>query len=155
MSNKDIKQSRSTREVEDRKFEERVQTWKPPAALDVPIDPPPGTTFRWIRSDILGQADKTNISKRFREGFVPVKAEDLPSGHGLPVVDEGRHSGVIGVGGLILCKIDNKIVEQRRQYYKNMTDNQMRAVENDLMREENPAMPITRELKTRVTFGKD
>lgn len=36
-----------------------------------------------------------------------------------------------------------------------MTDNQMRAIENDLMREENPAMPITRELKTRVTFGKE
>ena len=155
MSDKDLKQSRSTREVENRKFEERDQVWKPPAALDSSIDPPPGKTFRWIRSDILGQPDKTNISKRFNEGFKPVTAESFPNGHGLPVVDEGRHSGVIGVGGLILCEIDNKILEQRRNYYKNMTDNQMRAIENDLMREENPAMPITRELKTRVTFGKE
>ncbi len=32
MSDKDLKQSRSTREVENRKFEERDQVWKPPAA---------------------------------------------------------------------------------------------------------------------------
>ena len=29
----------------------------------------------------------------------------------------------------------------------------MNAVENDLMREENPAMPISRDMKSRVTFG--
>jgi len=34
-----------------------------------------------------------------------------------------------------------------------MTDQQMNAVDNDLMRDEHPAMPISRERKSQVTFG--
>ena len=151
---------RASRSSDTRAKDDRPKVWKMPSALELPeeaieLAESQGLTYRWIRESILGQDDKTNVSKRFNEGFKPVTAESFPNGHGLPVVDEGRHSGVIGVGGLILCEIDNKILEQRRNYYKNMTDNQMRAIENDLMREENPAMPITRELKTRVTFGKE
>jgi hypothetical protein len=106
-----------------------------------------------VRESVAGQDDKTNVSKRFREGFEPVKPEELPGFHDLPIVDDGRHAGIIGVGGLILCKIPKEIADQRNEYFAAQTDNQMHAVENDLMREENPAMPISRELKSRVTFG--
>jgi len=57
------------------------------------------------------------------------------------------------VGGLILCKIDKEIADQRNDFFEKQTQNQMSAVENDLMREENPAMPISREIKSKVTFG--
>jgi hypothetical protein len=102
---------------------------------------------------VLGQDDKTNVSKRFREGFVPVKPEELPGFHDLPTVDDGRHAGIIGVGGLILCKIDQDIADQRNEFFEQQTMNQMTAVENDLMREENPSMPITTNRSSKVTFG--
>tara|TARA_R100001086_G_scaffold167878_1_gene91185 strand:- start:46 stop:453 length:408 start_codon:yes stop_codon:yes gene_type:complete len=129
-----------------------------PSALELPdeaveLAESQGITYRWIRESILGQDDKTNVSKRFREGFAVVRPEELPGYHDLPTVDDGRHAGVIGVGGLILCKIDKGIADQRNDFFEQQTNNQMSAVENDLMREENPAMPISKEIKSRVTFG--
>ena len=149
---------RMPRDMETRKHEERAKPWKMPSALELPEEAieeamSQGIVYRWVRESIVGQDDKTNVSKRFREGFVPVRPEELPGFHDLPIVDNGRHAGVIGVGGLILCKIAKEIADQRNEYFANQTNNQMRAVENDLMREENPAMPISREMKSRVTFG--
>jgi len=149
---------RMPRDMETRKHQERPKAWKMPSALELPEEAieeamSQGIVYRWVRESIVGQDDKTNVSKRFREGFVPVRPEELPGFHDLPIVDDGRHAGVIGVGGLILCKIAKEIADQRNEYFASQTNNQMRAVENDLMREENPAMPISREMKSRVTFG--
>ena len=46
--------------------------------LDAP-EPPPGYQFRWIREATRGQDDKSNMSKRIREGYEPVRAEDYPN----------------------------------------------------------------------------
>ena len=129
-----------------------------PSALELPeeaieLAESQGLTYRWIRESILGQDDKTNVSKRFREGFEPVRPDELPGFHDLPTVDDGRHAGVIGVGGLILCKIDKTIADQRNDFFEQQTQNQMTAVENDLMREENPSMPISSKMSSKVTFG--
>ena len=165
MSKKEIKVTRANsnddrapRDSEARSKSERPKTWKMPSALELPeeaveIAKSQGIVYRWVRESIAGQDDKTNVSKRFREGFEPVRPEELPGFHDLPIVDDGRHAGIIGVGGLILCKIPKEIADQRNEYFASQTNNQMTAVENDLMREENPAMPISRELKSRVTFG--
>jgi len=165
MSKKEIKVTRANsnddrvpRDLEARKNSERPKAWKMPSALELPeeaveIAKSQGIVYRWVRESIAGQDDKTNVSKRFREGFEPVRPEELPGYHDLPIVDDGRHAGIIGVGGLILCKIPKEIADQRNEYFENQTNNQMTAVENDLMREENPAMPISREMKSRVTFG--
>lgn len=154
----DDKDVRTSRSADTRAKEDRPKVWKMPSALELPEEAikaaeSQGITYRWIREAILGQDDKTNVSKRFREGFEPVRPEELPGFHDLPIVDDGRHAGIIGVGGLILCKIPKEIAEQRNEYFAAQTDNQMNAVENDLMREENPAMPISRDMKSRVTFG--
>ena len=143
--------NRDSRTLETRENTERKVTWKRPSALPDPA-PQEGVEYRWIRTASLGQADMTNVSSKFREGWEPVKPEEVP-GYDYPTVDDGRHAGVIGVGGLILCKIDKDIVEQRSEYFEQATQNQMTAVDNDLMREENPAMPISRERKSKVTFG--
>jgi len=150
--------NRSTRNSDTRETNTRPKAWKMPSALELPdeaveLAESQGITYRWIRESILGQDDKTNVSKRFREGFAVVRPEELPGYHDLPTVDDGRHAGVIGVGGLILCKIDKEIADQRNDFFEQQTNNQMSAVENDLMREENPAMPISKEIKSRVTFG--
>tara|TARA_R100000008_G_C3553579_1_gene151880 strand:+ start:166 stop:666 length:501 start_codon:yes stop_codon:yes gene_type:complete len=150
--------NRATRNSDTRETNTRPKAWKMPSALELPeeaveLAESQGITYRWIRESILGQDDKTNVSKRFREGFAVVRPEELPGYHDLPTVDDGRHAGVIGVGGLILCKIDKEIADQRNDFFEQQTNNQMSAVENDLMREENPAMPISKEIKSRVTFG--
>ena len=154
----DDKDVRTSRSADTRAKEDRPKVWKMPSALELPEEAiqqaeSQGITYRWIREAILGQDDKTNVSKRFREGFVPVRPDELPGFHDLPTVDDGRHAGVIGVGGLILCKIDKEIADQRNDYFEQQTQNQMTAVENDLMREENPSMPISSKMSSKVTFG--
>jgi len=150
--------NRATRNSDTRETNTRPKAWKMPSALELPeeaveLAKSQGISYRWVRESVLGQDDKTNVSKRFREGFEVVKPDELPGYHDLPTVDDGRHAGVIGVGGLILCKIDKEIADQRNDFFEQQTNNQMSAVENDLMREENPAMPISKEIKSRVTFG--
>ena len=154
----DDKDVRASRSADTREKDNRPKVWKMPSALELPdeaieLAESQGIIYRWIRESILGQDDKTNVSKRFREGFVPVKPEELPGFHDLPTVDDGRHAGIIGVGGLILCKIDQDIADQRNEFFEQQTMNQMTAVENDLMREENPSMPITTNRSSKVTFG--
>ena len=155
VDDKDVRASRSS---DTRVKEDRPKVWKMPSALELPdeaieVAESQGITYRWIRESVLGQDDKTNVSKRFREGFVPVRPEELPGFHDLPTVDDGRHAGIIGVGGLILCKIDQDIADQRNEFFEQQTQNQMTAVENDLMREENPLMPISSKMSSKVTFG--
>ena len=149
---------RTSRSADTREKDNRPKIWKMPSALEIPEEAAEqaksqGITYRWIRESVLGQDDKTNVSKRFREGFVPVRPDELPGFHDLPTVDDGRHAGIIGVGGLILCKIDKDIADQRNEFFEQQTQNQMTAVENDLMREENPSMPITTNRTSKVTFG--
>ena len=149
---------RTSRSADTREKDNRPKIWKMPSALEIPEEAAEqaksqGITYRWVRESVLGQDDKTNVSKRFREGFVPVRPEELPGFHDLPTVDDGRHAGIIGVGGLILCKIDQDIADQRNEFFEQQTMNQMTAVENDLMREENPSMPITTSRSSKVTFG--
>ena len=155
VDDKDVRASRSS---DNRAKDDRPKVWKMPSALELPdeaieLAESQGITYRWIRESVLGQDDKTNVSKRFREGFVPVRPDELPGFHDLPTVDDGRHAGVIGVGGLILCKIDKDIADQRNNFFEKQTQNQMTAVENDLMREENPSMPISSKMSSKVTFG--
>ena len=109
--------------------------------------------YRWLRTHIRGEADKTNVHMRLREGYEPVHPSEI-SGFDLPVIDEGTHTGTVGVGGLMLAKIPEETVQERNAYFAQQTDQQMHAVDNDLMRDEHPAMPISNERKTQVSFGR-
>lgn len=144
-----IKKTSRTAETRDKKS--RLQPWRPPSALDAP-EPPPGYKHRWLRVESLGFDDKKNISSRLREGFELVRAEEYPDFEA-PTVDNGKHAGVIGVGGLVLARIPTEIVEQRNKYFADKTDSQMEAVDNSLFREQHPSMPIHSDRDTRVTFG--
>jgi hypothetical protein len=65
----------------------------------------------------------------------------------------GKYSGVIGVGGLVLARIPEEIAQQREAYYKDQTKQRDEAVNNDVLKEQHPSMPINNERQTRVTFG--
>jgi len=66
---------------------------------------------------------------------------------------EGKFAGVIGVGGLLLARIPEEIAKQIEAYYDQQTKDKDDAVNNDLMKEQHPSMPINQERQTRVTFG--
>ena len=153
MAKDDLNNSvRETRAAQSRDRNVRSKPWQPPSVLDAP-DAPEGYVYRWIRESMVGNDDKANMSKRIREGWEPVRAEEHPDFE-TPVVEEGKYAGVIGVGGLILAKMPIEIVEQRKAYFRNMTSDQIQAVDRNLMRESNPVMPIeTPQRSTKVTFG--
>jgi hypothetical protein len=120
--------------------------------LDAP-PPPEGYTHRWIRVETNGIDDRKNFSARLREGFEPVRAEEYPD-FMAPTIQDGVHAGVIGVGGLILARFPLETAAQRNAYYRRQSADQLAAVDNDLLRENHPSMPIIKpERQTRVTFG--
>ena len=120
------------------------------------MDAPPapeGFKHRWIRTEVMGFDDRKNISSRLREGWELVRGEEYPD-FDIPTIDDGKHAGVIGVGGLLLARIPVEIVEERNDYFRGITRDQMSAVDNDLAREQHPAMPISKpDRQSRVTFG--
>ena len=144
--------ARSARDSESRENAERVQQWRPGSALDAP-EPPLGFKHRWIRESVMEYDDKTNVHKKRQEGWELVRAEEYPDYVG-PVVDEGRNAGTIGVGGLVLARIPEELVEQRNRHFNNVAKNQMDAVDRDWMRENNALMPKQApQRKTSVSFG--
>ena len=72
-----------------------------------------------------------------------------------PTIEDGKYQGVIGNGGLILCRMPLETVDERTEYFRDQTRNQMKAVDENLMREQHPSMPITSDRQSRVTFGGD
>jgi len=146
---------REPRGLDSRESEERAKSWEPASILPDPT-PQDGWVFRWIRTSMVGSSDNTNVSKRFREGWEPVRAEDHPELHIMSDhKSEFGAKGGIEVGGLLLCKAPQEVVEQRRAYYRNHAESQMQAVDNNYMRENDPRMPVLApDRKTRVAFGK-
>ena len=146
---------RTTRENKSRANTTRRQPWQPPAKLDAP-PPPAGFEHRWIRTTIRGEDDKSNVFSRMREGWEPVRADEYgPEAAKYPVIEEGKNKGIIGVGGLMLARIPTETVQERTEYFREQTRNQMTAVDENLMREQHPSMPIHKpDRQSRVTFGK-
>ena len=141
-----------SRKAETRETGARKRGWVPPSNLEAP-EPPEGFHHRWIRFEFRGTQDEKNVMGRIRSGYEPVKASEYPDRLDLPAVAEGKYKGVIGVGGLILMRCPIEVKEDRDAYFKNLTADQQQSIENDLMKDEHPAMPISKERQSRVTFG--
>jgi len=146
------KTARAPRELETREKMERPKQWMPPQLLPDPT-PEPGYAYRWIRIASLGKDDATNISGKLREGWEPVKASDHPEIR-LFGSNNARFPDSVEVGGLLLCKTPVEFTEQRNSYYRNQAEAQMNSVDNTYMRENDPRMPMFKERKSTVTFGK-
>tara|TARA_R100000278_G_scaffold28601_1_gene26046 strand:+ start:3150 stop:3620 length:471 start_codon:yes stop_codon:yes gene_type:complete len=133
----------------------RNKPWTPPSSLDAP-PAPQGFVHRWIRTELMGQEDTGNVSKKLREGWEFVRSEEIQNklgDHSYPVIQKGQYQGLIGVGGLVLARIPEEIVEQRKQYFKNLTADQVKSVDQDILREQRPEMPVNISRQSRVTFG--
>ena len=145
------KLNKTPRASQSRVSEKRPQTWTPPSSLDAP-PAPDGFRHRWIRTEVLGMDDTKNMSGKLRSGWELVRGDEYPD-QTYATVKEGKYAGVIGVGGLVLARIPEEIAAQRDAYYKKQTQERDDAVNNDLMKEQHPSMPINTDRQSRVTFG--
>ena len=144
--------NRLDREVENRESTQRTKTWTPPQTLPEP-KPQPGWVFRYIRTSIMGTADPSNTSAKFREGWEPVKAEDHPEL--MHMTDpSSKFKGNGEIGGLLLCKAPAELMQQREDYYAKQAKAQLQSVDNNFMRLNDERMPLFSEKKTTVSFGK-
>jgi hypothetical protein len=144
--------NRTTREIETRDVQERPKQWMPPELLPEP-DKQPGYAYRWIRVSTLNAADPRNISSKLREGWEPVGIEEQPK-YRLLASGDGKFKDNIEIGGLLLCKTPEEFVAQRTEHYDKQTRAQTDAVDNNLMRQSDPRMPLFNERRSTSTFGK-
>ena len=144
-------QNRIKRELESRALTERPKRWMPPELLPEP-DKQAGYEYRWIRVSMLGKQDGRNVSTKIREGWEPVKLQEQPQ-FKLLTDPTTRFEDGIEIGGLLLCKTPEEFVEQHKDYYANQNQLQAEAVDNNLMRQSDPRMPIFKERKSSTSFG--
>ena len=151
MTNEKKAVKKSSRASTTRVKDEKPKVWTPPSSLDAP-PAPDGYRHRWIRAESLGQDDSKNVSGKMRSGWEFVRADEYPDTD-YPSLTDGKYAGIIGVGGLLLARIPEEIAKSREEYFRRMTQDRDEALENDLMKEQHPSMPINQERQTRVTFG--
>ena len=147
MADNKIKREASTRETQ-----ERPKAWTPPETLPSPHIEDDDYAFRWIRISSRGTVDATNVSSKLREGWEPVKAADHPEITMVNTENE-RFADNIVMGGLMLCMAPKEMAAQRNQHYMQQAESQMESVDNNLMRENDPRMPLFSERDSKVTFG--
>ena len=140
-----------TRASQTREKTERKKVWTPPSYLDTP-NAPDGFRHRWVRTEVLGYVDTKNVQGRLRSGYELVRADEYGEDE-YPVITEGKYSGVIGHGGLVLTRVPEEIAQQRTDYYMRQAQDQQAAIDAELAKEQHKSMPINVDRDTRVTFG--
>ena len=142
---------KASRASQTRVKEVRKQVWTPPSSLDAP-PAPDGYHHRWIRAESMGFDDTKNMAGKLRSGYELVRADEYPDTD-YPAIDTGKYKGVIGVGGLLLARISLELVKSRKEYFNDLTQQKDDAINDDLMKEQHPGMPIDIDRQSRVTFG--
>ena len=145
-------ENRIDRELETRERTTRKKAWQRPETLPSP-NPEPGYKYHWVRVRTQGLVDATNVSSKLREGWEPVKAVDHPEITIVTIENEKFKDNIV-IGGLMLCKAPEELVDERNAYFAKQADAQIQSVDNNLMRENDPRMPLFNDRKTKVTFGK-
>ncbi|MBT9165486.1 MAG: hypothetical protein DDT25_00131 [Chloroflexi bacterium] len=145
-------EARTFRDMETRDMSGRPTSWQPASVLPEP-DKLPGYAYRWVRVTTMTQQDPRNVSSKFREGWEPVRVEEQPQ---FQMVRDttSRFPDNIEVGGLLLCKMPDTFVAQREAHFNRQNRDQMESVDNNFMRENDPRMPLFRERKSTISFGK-
>lgn len=144
-------ENRLAREVQTRSASERPKSWQRPESLPQP-DKQPGYAYRWIRVSMIGHSDAKNISAKLREGWEPVSIDEQPQ-FKLLVDPNSRFKDNVEIAGLLLCKMPVEFVDQRTAYFAKVNQDNMDAVDNNFMRENDSRMPLFREKKSSTSFG--
>lgn len=139
-------ETRTPRELTTR--EKTKRRWRPASTLPEPVQEP-GMGFRWVMTHLLGEASPINVSQRLREGYEPVKAEDHPE----LAYEANAKTGNIEIGGLMLCKMPEEMVQERTAHYTDLTNSQSLSVNNKFASQSDPRMPLFAEQKSSTSRG--
>ncbi len=125
--------TRTPRAVEGRESSVRPREWREPTVIPE-IPPRDGWSFKWVRVSSRMQEDKGNFSKRRREGWEPVRLEEMP--WLIEVLGTDLTSGNVETGGLLLCRMPTEMVEQRNRHYREIARAQRTSAEESYMRDD-------------------
>jgi hypothetical protein len=139
-------ENRNPRDVVSREKTARY-VYKPSSTLPDPT-PEPGWSYRWIATHVLGASDPTNVSRKMRDGWEPVKATDHPE-----LMLEGAANGNVEIGGLMLCKMPTDRLASIKEYFEEQNKAQIQSVDNNFMRQNDPRMPLFAERQSTVSRG--
>ena len=149
--------SNETRETETR---EEEWTFEEPDALQIPDTVQARfdneqMSLRWIRISVRGQDDISNVGKRLQEGWVFVTPDEVPEmGVTSFVREDGRYQGTVCRGDLALAKMPSGKVKARQKFYEKKANDQMDAVNAQLMKSSDSRMPISNTSKSVTTKGR-
>ena len=135
--------SRSTRAQETRNSDEVHENyqdlWEEPLLLDATNIPPrPGYEQYWVRTILDHKPDLNNVAKKMNMGFKPRSVDSVPKGVHPPKVNFEDFTNVVGVHGMLLMEIPVAESERYRRAIRSRTNEQMAAVDSDLMRDHEP-----------------
>ena len=157
MNTRNESRSKSLREENTR---EQEWTFEEPDALTIPDNvlarfDNDGMSLRWIRISIKGSDDQKNVGNKLQAGWVFVSPEEVPELALTSFVrDEGRYQGAVCRGDVALVKMPSGKVSARRKFYENKANDQMDAVNAQLMKSSDSRMPISNTSKSVTTKGR-
>jgi len=132
----------------------RKRSWEPLRRLDIPErSKQEGMEYIWVRHELLNNPDDLNVHERLREGYEPVKPEELGKDYHADVLSAGKHAGTIRSGDLILMKNNKEFVAEKKAYYDKQTERAGQAYSRDYMKHQNPNMPVKDDSTTSVSKG--
>jgi len=106
--------------------------WEEPSLLATDNVPPrPGYVQRWIRTEVNGKPDTSNLNRKANQGWRPRSATSVAKGEFVPTIKYGK-SNVIGMEGLILMERPEKQHAAHGRSIKRDTKNQMRSVDESM-----------------------
>ena len=149
--------SNETRETETR---EEEWTFEEPDALQIPDTVQARfdgekMSLRWIRISVKGQDDILNVGKRQQEGWVFVTPDEVPEMSVTSFVrEDGRYQGTVCRGDLALAKMPSGKVKAIQRFYEKKANDQMDAVNAQLMKSSDSRMPISNTSKSVTTKGR-
>jgi len=114
---------------------------------------PEGVHYRWVRHELLGDDHAGNVHERTRQGYEPVRPEELGGDWQADVLDTGKHAGIVRSGDLILMKVDQEIADQRNEYFANKTKAAEGAVNSELQKNNSAVAPISQDEQSSVSVG--
>jgi hypothetical protein len=143
------KTSRNTRASATRK-----KVWEPTRRLDIPEEhKQKDMEYIWVRHELLNNPDDSNVHERLREGYEPVKPDELGLDYHADVMSAGKHAGTVRAGDLILMKNTKELVAQKQAYYDKQTERMGHAYSKEYQNAGTSSMPTQDESKTSVTKG--
>ena len=114
-----------------------------------------GMALRWIRISLQGKDDISNVGKKLQAGWVFVTPDEVPEMALTSFVrDEGRYQGSVCRGDVALVKMPAGKVNARRKFYEGKANDQMDAVNAQLMKSSDSRMPITNTSRSVTTRGR-